>query len=51
MRGQIYCKFTELPLLQSVVENGVVGAQYKDSVKPPLWEEVAAVVFHSVASL
>ena len=42
--------YASLPLLQSVIENGVVGAQYKDGIEPSLREEVAAVVLHSVAS-
>jgi len=41
---------TNSPLLQSLVENAVVSAQYKDDVKPTLGEEFTAVVVNDVAT-
>jgi len=36
--------------LKSLVENAVVGAQYKDDVKPALRKELTAVVIDDIAT-
>ena len=41
-----WCHVMCSPLLQTVIENGVVRACYKDNIKPSLRKETAAVVLH-----
>lgn len=40
-----------LPIGQSVVQDGVICPQNKHYVKPPLWEEVTAMIVNNLASL
>ena len=40
-----------LPIGQSVVQDGIICPQNKHYVKPPLWEEVTAMIVNNLASL